>query len=76
MIFTSFGHLNADEIQKSHRFLSWANDKSEWVWKMYIKFGIKGFGVSTIISVAIPLVFSLINGEFDTDSLYHAYRTE
>lgn len=53
-----------------------ANTKSDWIWALYFKIAMGGYFISiTLQSIATTLIYWIQNKPFDTEHLYHAYRT-
>lgn len=73
--FNSF-ILELDNGTELYQFLIEANAKSEWIWCAYFKFIMGGYLISiTVQTVVSVLDYWIKNQQFDTDHLYHAYRT-
>ncbi|XP_055296841.1 odorant receptor 22a-like [Sitodiplosis mosellana] len=61
--------------EDSFRYLAQANNKSEWFWKMYIKFVLGGFPVIIAVSsIGSVLVCFLLNGHLDVTQLFRPFR--
>lgn len=68
-------HSFKEKNHGSCRFLVEANDKSEWLLRVYVKFGIIGNLISNSILWAISFAAYLrMNEKFDAKYVYHEYR--
>lgn len=68
-------HFNSDKDEESFQYLAQANNTSEWLWKIYSKFGIMGFFIGHWTTAAISLLICfLIRGNFNSNYVYHPYK--
>ncbi|XP_055310916.1 putative odorant receptor 69a [Sitodiplosis mosellana] len=59
----------------SLRFLTQANNRSEWFWDLFFKFVLGGFiGIFSTLSVASVLLCLMWNGYFDVALVFHPCR--
>lgn len=66
--------LILDRNADSFRYLAQANNKSEWLWKLFFKFVFVFALTIAILSAASVSVCLIINGNFDSNRLFHPYR--
>lgn len=67
--------VRLDATQDSYQFLLNANEKSERMWPIYLKYVISGFlGILAANSVASVIIQQRKNQDFDVTYLFHAYK--
>lgn len=63
-----------DENEASYSYLIDANNKSEWLWNFYIKFGLGGFAANFMTSAISSIIFSWYTLKtIAVDRLFHPY---
>lgn len=64
-----------DKNNESFRFLTHANDKSEWTWHIYLKYILTNFVIGTLMTAFVSVVLSwFIKGQFNTKFVYRANK--
>lgn len=67
--------LQSDENTNSFRFLVRANNQSEWIWQIYLKYAMGGFIVTSIFMVVFSVEYSIIvYDHFDVHEVFHVYK--
>lgn len=67
--------LKLDKDDEAFRYLAWANERSEWLWKIFLKFGICGFFIGHLTITAICMLASwFIRSSLNPKYLYHPYK--
>lgn len=68
-------YCEIDEKEDTFHYLTEANDQSEWIWSGYIKYGIGGFLVLSLMMMIASLQYSMhVYGHFRVDTVYHVYK--
>lgn len=64
-----------DSTEMSFRFLGEANNKSEWLWQIYLKLGMGGAVVNMFISSIASIIYCYHKyGVFNANHLYKPYK--
>lgn len=63
-----------DKKSKATKYLSHANDTSEWLSKFYIKYSVFALAVSVVLIPMSVLICFIRKGHFDADYAIHASR--
>lgn len=67
--------MNLDKNDESIEFLIETNATCNWIWEIYLKFGVGGFAINQIVASTLSvLYFWFVNRNFDTQFLYHPYK--
>lgn len=73
--FISIFKLISDSDLDSFHHLKHANDKSELLWKYYIKYVLLGFPITTIVVATASVFYCHLTGKgFDSKYLYRPYK--
>lgn len=68
-------YSNLDENDSSFPILMSTNEKCEWLWPVYMKYGMGGFMLNTTnVSAVSVLICYITNGHFEVDKLYHPFK--
>lgn len=63
------------ENEDSFCYLIRANNKSEWIWKIFFKYILAGFAISTVtVCTGSMIICYLAKGHFDSKSVYHVLK--
>lgn len=71
---TMIYRMNDESDDQFLMFLTKANDKIEWIWKMYLKFVFEIIPVNMCVLSVTSILFSFfISGHFDIKYTYHPF---
>ena len=66
---------NLGEKEDWSHFLDEMNRKSDWIWKMFVIFGMGGFVLNNVMMSGASIVYCWMTyDDFDTNHLYTAYK--
>lgn len=60
--------------EESFKYLAEANEKSDWIWKIYAKCMIGTFLNVALMSILSVVACLVMNGRFDTKYLFHPFK--
>lgn len=60
-----------DKNSDSFRFLARANNTSEWIWNIYMKYSVVSVVGLAVMSTASVFICWVLHGHFNSDSVYH-----
>lgn len=67
--------MNLDTTNESFECLQNANNKSEWLWRIYLKFAMGGYIISNFMMSAVSVWYSwFANGTLDIRHLYKPFK--
>lgn len=72
ILFSTFQDSNGYSLQR----LMHVNSRSEWIWSIYFKYGVGGFVPVALVTATISVIFCFTkNDHFESNNVYHLYRT-